>query len=68
MCLDPRPDRPYRITRTSRALSARGRAHASATTSSDHGGVRASALRAIEHLAGDDDLVARGWVVLSREA
>jgi hypothetical protein len=67
MCLDPRPDRPYRLTRSARSLSAsRPRAHRSAAPASDHAVVRASALRALEHLAGEDELVARGWVVLSR--
>jgi hypothetical protein len=66
MCLDPRPDRPYRLTRSARSLSSRARAHSSAVTVTEHAVVRASALRALEHLAGDDDLVARGWVVLSR--
>lgn len=66
MCLDPRPDRPYRLTRPARSLSSRVRSHASAVTTSEQAVVRASALRALEHLAGDDDLVARGWVVLSR--
>lgn len=66
MCLDPRPDRPYRLTRSARALSSRARPHSSAVTATEHAVVRASALRALEHLAGDDDLVARGWVVLSR--
>ena len=77
MCLDPRPDRPFRVarlTRSGRRLTSRAALlHAPVLA---HGlqvptpapVVRAPALRAIEHLAGDDDLVARGWVVLSREA
>jgi hypothetical protein len=72
MCLDPRPDRLQRSARPGRRLSsspslfhapllAQGLQVAAPV-------VRAPALWALEHLAGDDDLVARGWVVLSREA
>lgn len=68
MCLDPRPDRPYRLTRPARSLASRVRTHTSAALPSEHALVRPSALRALEHLAGDDELVARGWVVVSREA
>ena len=68
MCLDPRPDRPYRLTRSARALSPRRASRASRGDATEPTVVRGSALWALEHLAGDDDLVARGWVVLSREA
>lgn len=67
MCLDPRPDRPYRLTRPSRALASRRPTRATTPPTPD-AGLRGPALWALEHLAGDDDLVARGWVVLSREA
>jgi len=67
MCLDPRPDRPFRLTRSARSLSA-NRSRVAISPSSEAIVVRQAALRAIEHLAADDDLVARGWVVLSREA
>lgn len=76
MCLDPRPDRLSRSTRPGRP----GRRLASRTplfhapafvqglqVAPPAPVVRAPALWALEHLAGDDDLVARGWVVLSRE-
>jgi hypothetical protein len=74
MCLDPRPDRLARSTRPGRRLASRTSLfHAPVLA---HGlqvaapapVVRAPALWALDHLAGDDDLVARGWVVLSREA
>jgi hypothetical protein len=72
MCLDPRPERLVRTTRPSRRLathpatfSAPALAHA-LSASIPTPVVRASALRALETLAGDDELVARGWVVLSR--
>ncbi|AMY12892.1 hypothetical protein LuPra_06176 [Luteitalea pratensis] len=73
MCLDPRPDRLIRATRPSRRLSARASAfHAPvlahvAQVSIPTPVVRAPALWALDALAGDDELVARGWVVLSRE-
>lgn len=67
MCLDPRPDRPYRLTRSARSLPSRRSLRVSAPAP-DAAVVRGPALWALEHLAGDDDLVARGWVVLSREA
>ena len=73
MCLDPRPDRPLRSARSTRRNSGRD---ALLTPTFAHGlqlsapapVVRTPALWALEHLAGDDDLVARGWVVLSRES
>ena len=68
MCLDPRPDRLFRATRSARSLSGRRLVRLSPPQSPDAVIVRAPALRALEHLAGDDDLVARGWVVLSRQA
>lgn len=74
MCLDPRPDRPYRATRAGRRLpSVQSLFHAPALARGlqvtvPPPVVRAPALWALEHLAGDDDLVARGWVVLSRES
>jgi hypothetical protein len=69
MCLDPRPDRLIRATRPARRLSRR-QPLLRATQAPPHAKVvvRAPALWALEHLAGDDDLVARGWVVLSRQA
>ena len=73
MCLDPRPDRLLRTTRPSRRLSTRpsaflapGLAHF-AQASIPTPVVRAPALWALDTLAGDDELVARGWVILSRE-
>ena len=70
MCLDPRPDRLFRATRPARRLSSRRSAlqHAGSAASVAPIVVRAPALWALEHLAGDDELVARGCVVLSREA
>jgi hypothetical protein len=82
MCLDPRPDRLARSTRPRRRLPrALSEVERASRTSLFHAPVlahglhvaapapvvRAPALWALEHLAGDDDLVARGWVVLSRE-
>ena len=69
MCLDPRPDRPFRTTRPARrgsALSGQRLAHAF-QAALPAPVVRPPALWALETLAGDDELVARGWVVLSRE-
>lgn len=69
MCLDPRPDRPFRANRTARRSSAfqrQGLAHAF-QVAVPAPVVRPPALWALETLAGDDELVARGWVVLSRE-
>ena len=69
MCLDPRPDRPFRAARSARPASPRASLLRDTQASLPPGlVVCASALRALEHLAGDDDLVARGWVVLSRDA
>jgi hypothetical protein len=69
MCLDPRPDRPFRASRPARRTAVRRPLfHAPQVPRSVPVIVRAPALHAIDHLAGDDDLVARGWVVLSREA
>lgn len=67
MCLDPRPDRLFRAARPARTLTRRavrtlGGAQAPQPV------VRAAALRVLEHLAGEDELVARGWVVVSRQA
>jgi hypothetical protein len=73
MCLDPRPDRLYRAASPARRVSTRayaaqaaGLAHAFQPTVAPPV-VRAPALWALDTLAGDDELVARGWVVLSRE-
>ena len=75
MCLDPRPERTPRLTRASRRLitshaqrqaPAPRLAHATLPLPVAAPIVRAPALWAIDTLAGDDDLVARGWVVLSR--
>ena len=73
MCLDPRPDHLLRTTRSSRRVST----HASVFQAPSFGRfaqvpipapvVRAPALWALDTLAGDDELVARGWVILSRE-
>ena len=71
MCLDPRPEFLSRVTRSARRVARR---ESSFRTPLFAGGsavapvVRAPALWALDTLAGDDDLVARGWVVLSREA
>lgn len=72
MCLDPRPEFLSRAARSARRLTRRapsfgaplfaGGLPASAPV------VRAPALWALDALAGDDELVARGWIVLSREA
>jgi len=71
MCLDPRPDRPFRVVRPSRRLSSRVPAFHGAVLPRQSAVtppiVRAPALWALDTLAGDDELVARGWVVLSRE-
>ena len=72
MCLDPRPERLVRTIRSSRLASrpaafvAPALAHAS-PVSIPPPVVRAPAFWALDTLAGDDELVARGWVVLSRE-
>ena len=75
MCLDPRPDRLVGRTRTTRTTRRLSRASsACATTFLAHAArvsmpapvVRTPAWCAIDTLAGDDELVARGWVVLSR--
>jgi hypothetical protein len=73
MCLDPRPDRPFRVVRPARRLSSRVPAfHGPVQSHARQSAVappivRAPALWALDTLAGDDELVARGWVVLSRE-
>ena len=73
MCLDPRPDHLLRTTSPSRrvltrAPAFRAPAHARfAQVSIPAPVVRAPALWALDALAGDDELVARGWVILSRE-
>ena len=76
MCLDPRPERLYRtsrpaarrLSRVSSPLHAPVLARTLQIAVPTPPVVRATALWALEHLAGDDDLVARGWVVLSRES
>jgi hypothetical protein len=69
MCLDPGTDRLFRVTRPARDLSFRvRRAVTNRPTGRDATALSASAAWALETLAGDDDLVSRGWVVLSREA
>ncbi len=73
MCLDPRPDRLVRLSRSNRGLAHRPSAlHAAVgihalQRSSTAPVIGASAYRALDALAGDDELVARGWVVLSRD-
>ena len=73
MCLDPRPDHLPRTTRPSRRVSSRACAFQApvlahyAQVSIPVPVVRAPALWALDNLAGDDELVARGWVILSRE-
>ena len=73
MCLDPRPDHLLRTSGRNRRLSMQSSAfHAPvlahvAQTSLPAPVVRAPALWALDTLAGDDELVARGWVILSRE-
>ena len=72
MCLDPRPDRLLRTTRPVRRLPSqvpafhgplRGRFAQVALPAPV---VRAPALWALDTLAGDDELEARGWVIISR--
>ena len=73
MCLDPRPDHLLRTTRPNRRVSTRASAFHAPTFSRlaqvaiPAPVVRAPALWALDTLAGDDELVARGWVILSRE-
>ena len=73
MCLDPRPEQLLRSTRPTRRVSTRASAFRApvlahyAQVSIPAPVVRAPALWAIDTLAGDDELVARGWVILSRE-
>ena len=73
MCLDPRPDRPIRVVHQARRASSRVAAFHGAGLSHARQSavptpiVRAPALWALDTLAGEDELVARGWVVLSRE-
>ena len=71
MCLDPGTDRLFRVTRVARELPVRRRGGGGGARTAHTDGLAAlpaSARWALETLAGDDDLVARGWVVLSREA
>ncbi|HTV02380.1 MAG TPA: hypothetical protein VMF13_17665 [Luteitalea sp.] len=70
MCLDPGTDHLFRIARVARELPVRRRSGGGARTSHTEGliALPASARWALDTLAGDDDLVARGWVVLSRQA
>lgn len=70
MCLDPRPDRPVRATRPRRRTPGLGSFLYQPSLAAGQVApvVRASALRALDRLAGDDDLVARGWVVVCRES
>ena len=68
MCLDPRPDRLFR-TRSARRLAARpSRPYVQPLSPQGISLPTPALLQAVERLAGDDDLVARGWVVLSRQA
>lgn len=72
MCLDPRPDRLARTIRPNRRLSGRASAHAPMLAHAFQAAmpapvVGAPAFWALDTLAGDDELVARGWVVLSRD-
>ncbi|BCS35984.1 hypothetical protein TBR22_A52210 [Luteitalea sp. TBR-22] len=75
MCLDPRPERTPRFARASRRplqshsplhAAVPRLAHATLPVTVAAPIVRPPALWALDTLAGDDDLVARGWVVLSR--
>ena len=73
MCLDPRPEQLRRSTHPIRRVPTRASACRApvlahyAQVSIPTPVVRAPALWALETLAGDDELVARGWVILSRE-
>ena len=73
MCLDPRPDHLLRTTRPVRRSSTRASVFQApalgrfAQVPMPTPVVRAPALWALDALAGDDELVARGWVILSRE-
>jgi hypothetical protein len=73
MCLDPRPDHLLRASRRRSRVSTRASAlHAPALgrfaqVAVPAPVVRAPALWALDTLAGDDELVARGWVILDRE-
>ena len=73
MCLDPRPDHLLRTTRSSRRVTSHAPTFPApafgryAQVSIPAPVVRAPALWALDTLAGDDELVARGWVILSRE-
>jgi hypothetical protein len=72
MCLDPRPDRLARTIRPSRHRSGRTPVHAARLAPALHTSIAAPvigapAFWALDTLAGDDELVARGWVVLSRD-
>jgi hypothetical protein len=69
MCLDPRPERLSRpsnrprrrvVTRRSEAV----RAFAPATRLQD-ASTSSTAFRLLDTLAGDDDLISRGWVLLT---
>lgn len=69
MCLDPGTDRLFRITRAPRELPVRHRSGGVRTSRTEGlAALPASARWALDTLAGDDDLVARGWVVLSRQS
>lgn len=71
MCLDPRPDALFRTSRSFHRASARAHAAPRALESATarlSAGLAGSAATALEHLAGDDELVARGWVLLTRDA
>ena len=68
MCLDPGTDRLFRVTRPSRDLSSlRARPAAARPTRRAAATLPASAAWVLQTLAGEDDLVSRGWVVLSRQ-
>lgn len=73
MCLDPRPDRLARTVSSSRRLQNHPPAlHAPVLDPATRASfpapvVRAPALWALDTLAGNDELVARGWVVFSRD-
>lgn len=71
MCLDPRPDSLFRASsRSFRRIVTRTLASPRAldTTTFRHAAVAGPSAAAIDALAGDDELVARGWVLITRDA
>jgi len=71
MCLDPRPDSLSRTSsRSFRRIATRSLTSQRVMDANGfrHAAVAGPSAAAIDVLAGDDDLVARGWVLITRDA